>query len=273
MAPAQVVEPKDLPPELQGTPVPGAEAAPPPHPGQSVAMVPASRPAVTPGAMEDDHAPGEPPVGPASGAALAPMPAAGWLDDLALEARRRLEQAEPEVWDRLTRQFEGRLIQTALSLTRGRRIEAAQHHHRCVIAGPFVLARQLVDAAGLHLRPQRLADQDVVDAQALVLAEGQVAVVPPAPALGRLLEEPEGVRAGPGRAGPGNAPLLGRAMDLPGPGHGVVDVAVFGGDVEVAHQHQLRVRGQLGAHPVAQRVEPAHLVGELVAVGACPLGK
>jgi two-component system nitrogen regulation response regulator GlnG len=126
MAPAQVVEPKDLPPELQGTPAPGAEAAPPPHPGQSAAMVPASRPAVTPGAMEDDHAPGEPPVGPAPGAALAPMPAAGWLDDLALEARRRLEQAEPEVWDRLTRQFEGRLIQTALSLTRGRRIEAAQ---------------------------------------------------------------------------------------------------------------------------------------------------
>jgi hypothetical protein len=59
--------------------------------------------------------------------------------------------------------------------------------------GRLVLARQLVDAAGLHAAAQRFADQDVVDAQALVLAEGQVAVVPPAPALGRLLEEAEGI--------------------------------------------------------------------------------
>jgi hypothetical protein len=88
--------------------------------------------------------------------------------------------------------------------------------------------------------PQRLADQDVVDAQALVLAEGQVAVVPPAPALGRLLEEAEGVvQAQPSRLE--MRAFLGRAVDLPGPGHRVVDVAVFGRDVEVAHQHQLRV--------------------------------
>ena len=71
---------------------------------------------------------------------------------------------------------------------------AAQFHdHRRVVAGPLVLARQLVDDAGRDLRLQRLADQDVVDAQPLVLAEGQVAVVPPAPALRRLLEQPEGV--------------------------------------------------------------------------------
>jgi two-component system nitrogen regulation response regulator GlnG len=30
------------------------------------------------------------------------------------------------VWDQLSRQFEGQLIRTALALTRGRRIEAAQ---------------------------------------------------------------------------------------------------------------------------------------------------
>jgi hypothetical protein len=59
--------------------------------------------------------------------------------------------------------------------------------------GRSFLRGSLVDAAGPDARPQGLADQDVVDAQALVLAEGQVAVVPPAPALGRLLEQPEGV--------------------------------------------------------------------------------
>jgi two-component system nitrogen regulation response regulator GlnG len=37
-----------------------------------------------------------------------------------------LEAGQTEVWDQLTRQFEGKLIQTALALTRGRRIEAAQ---------------------------------------------------------------------------------------------------------------------------------------------------
>ena len=32
----------------------------------------------------------------------------------------------PEVWDTLTRKFEAQLIHTALEITRGRRIEAAQ---------------------------------------------------------------------------------------------------------------------------------------------------
>jgi len=52
--------------------------------------------------------------------------ALGWLSDLAREARRRLEASEPDVWEALTRQFEGQLIHTALDITRGRRIEAAQ---------------------------------------------------------------------------------------------------------------------------------------------------
>ena len=33
---------------------------------------------------------------------------------------------EPEVWDTLTRKFEAQLIHTALEVTKGRRIEAAQ---------------------------------------------------------------------------------------------------------------------------------------------------
>ncbi len=58
--------------------------------------------------------------------AAAESPASGnWLGDLEREARRRLEAGEPEVWDALTRQFEGQLIHTALEITRGCRIEAA----------------------------------------------------------------------------------------------------------------------------------------------------
>jgi two-component system nitrogen regulation response regulator GlnG len=45
---------------------------------------------------------------------------------MALEAARLLEAGEPEVWDELTRRFESELISTALSHTRGRRIEAAR---------------------------------------------------------------------------------------------------------------------------------------------------
>ena len=67
--------------------------------------------------------------------------------------------------------------------------------------------------------------------------------------------------------------FFGRAQDLPGPGHRIVDVAVFGRDVEVAHQHQPRVRRQLRAQPIAQRLQPAHLVLELVAVRCLPVGQ
>ncbi|HSM21743.1 MAG TPA: nitrogen regulation protein NR(I) [Rubrivivax sp.] len=105
MAPAQVVEPKDLPPELLGAPTaaPAAAAA-----GMADAMAAAATAAPHPAAE--------------------PMPDAppGWLADLARDARRRLESGEAEVWDTLTRQFESGLIHTALELTRGRRIEAAQ---------------------------------------------------------------------------------------------------------------------------------------------------
>ncbi|MFT3856632.1 MAG: nitrogen regulation protein NR(I) [Aquabacterium sp.] len=49
-----------------------------------------------------------------------------WLKDLERDARARLEAGQPDVWDVLTRLFEASLIHTALDLTRGRRIEAAQ---------------------------------------------------------------------------------------------------------------------------------------------------
>jgi two-component system nitrogen regulation response regulator GlnG len=119
MAPAQVVDPKDLPPEVlahaRNLPVPavpnggGAGAAPAPlvsaPPSATVVSATAVLPPMT---RTEPAATGE-----------------GWLADLEQEARRLLEAGHLQVWDELTRQFEGRLILTALALTKGRRIEAA----------------------------------------------------------------------------------------------------------------------------------------------------
>jgi two-component system nitrogen regulation response regulator GlnG len=105
MAPAQVVEPKDLPPELSAA---GA--------GTPVAVPLAAEGFVAPSAA----------LAAAPGAAPEAAPPPSWLGDLEREARRRLDAGETGVWDALTRQFEASLIHTALDLTRGRRIEAAQ---------------------------------------------------------------------------------------------------------------------------------------------------
>ncbi len=104
MAPAQMVEVKDLPPEL------AAEvAATPSVAGTSAAVTMPAIAAVAPATA---------PAGPAAGS--------GWLADFEREARALLDAGTPEVWDVLTRQFEAKLILTALDSTRGRRIEAAQ---------------------------------------------------------------------------------------------------------------------------------------------------
>jgi two-component system, NtrC family, nitrogen regulation response regulator GlnG len=118
MAPAQLIEPKDLPAELAGrtgsTPSPLERAAP------AIAVAPdASRP------QPPDGAELTPPV-PVGVSETAGPGDARWLADLEGEARRRLESGQPDVWDSLTREFEARMIRTALALTRGRRIEAAQ---------------------------------------------------------------------------------------------------------------------------------------------------
>jgi two-component system, NtrC family, nitrogen regulation response regulator GlnG len=123
MAPAQVVEPKDLPPELSGSValVAGTAASPTPYATPMPEAYGSAGPAaagVAPGAL--------PPAVAAAAPADAAVAPPAWLIDLEREARRRLEAGEPEVWDALTRQFEGRLIHTALDITRGRRIEAAQ---------------------------------------------------------------------------------------------------------------------------------------------------
>jgi two-component system nitrogen regulation response regulator GlnG len=109
MAPAQVVEPKDMPPELMGTPV--------------VAYAAAANEA--PAVASNGPQAAAPPLAAEAGPPVAVAPPS-WLADLEREARKRLDGGEREVWDALTKQFEGCLIHTALDLTRGRRIEAAQ---------------------------------------------------------------------------------------------------------------------------------------------------
>jgi two-component system nitrogen regulation response regulator GlnG len=106
MAPAQVIESKDLPPELAAT-------APAPAP------VEPSAPVVAASAVAAQTAPA-----PLDTAGLTATDAA-WEQGLQVEAVALLAQGRTDVWDVLTRRFETCLIQTALACTRGRRIEAA----------------------------------------------------------------------------------------------------------------------------------------------------
>jgi two-component system nitrogen regulation response regulator GlnG len=118
MAPAQVIEAKDLPPELLAD---GAAAA---------------LPSMTPeGDAAHDVATQPVPVQSPASTLLAGQPVsatpavstpAPWLLDLERESRSLLQSGAPEVWETLTRKFEAQLIHTALEVTRGRRIEAAQ---------------------------------------------------------------------------------------------------------------------------------------------------
>jgi two-component system nitrogen regulation response regulator GlnG len=100
MAPAQVIEPKDLPPDI----APGSEGIAPAKPAlPAVAARPQEAAAATPAA-----------------------PASGWESGLEAEALELLAAGRHDVWEQLTKRFESRLILTALANTRGRRIEAAQ---------------------------------------------------------------------------------------------------------------------------------------------------
>ena len=124
MAPGQVIDAKDLPPELQlqrpvrrpideSTSAPAFVAAP----ASTAAPVIAPLGPAAPGS--DGSA--APSVAPAA----APLPTP-WLSGLERDARILLEAGEPMVWETMTRKFEAQLIHTALEITRGRRIEAAQ---------------------------------------------------------------------------------------------------------------------------------------------------
>ncbi len=124
MAPAQVIEPKDLPPEVLGSTVEAAKPlVPAEKPGESA--VPADRPASSSTAASSDVLPTAPAISSAATAAAIGV-AMNWESGLEAEALALLATGRSDVWDVLTRRFESKLIQTALINTRGRRIEAAQ---------------------------------------------------------------------------------------------------------------------------------------------------
>ena len=118
MAPAQVIEPKDLPPEV-------LSAAP--LESQTPARVEATEIAKPEAARTAEQVPSahmpEAPAGLDRG--VGGQTLAVWEIGLEAEALALLASGRSDVWDVLTRRFESRLIQTALANTHGRRIEAA----------------------------------------------------------------------------------------------------------------------------------------------------
>jgi two-component system, NtrC family, nitrogen regulation response regulator GlnG len=105
MAPSQVIESKDLPPEVQET-----------------ASVPTAT--IQPSAQVTRADMADTPQAPASPSSL--HNPSNWEAGLELEAHALLADGRADVWDELTRRFESKLIHAALATTRGRRIEAAQ---------------------------------------------------------------------------------------------------------------------------------------------------
>jgi len=134
MAPAQVIEVKDLPPEVLAQPA-GAVAAAVPFSALSSGAGGATvevlghadaahvnegggeaMPLTVDGVLD---------VQGVNTAAVA-APVSVWESGLEQEALALLNAGRTDVWDVLTRRFETSLIQSALATTRGRRIEAAQ---------------------------------------------------------------------------------------------------------------------------------------------------
>ena len=104
MAPAQVIESKDLPPEVLQPLAGGGVPIAPITPLATHSFAPASSAPVLPVAGEPDD----------------------WQTGLGAEALTLLKAGREDVWDVLTRKFETQLILAAMSQTRGRRIDAAQ---------------------------------------------------------------------------------------------------------------------------------------------------
>ena len=116
MAPAQVIEPKDLPPEV------GVAAGSPPVP---TAVVPEAV-SVALAAAPEIALPAEPQLLAGHSATVPQLSGDSWEVGLEADATALLASERNDVWDELSRRFESRLILAALAATRGRRIEAAQ---------------------------------------------------------------------------------------------------------------------------------------------------
>jgi two-component system nitrogen regulation response regulator GlnG len=114
MAPAQVIEPKDLPPEVLGLAnesgplaqhVMGDDATNA-HIHDDGVQVASAKTTTSPVVLN--------------------LPGADWEQGFEAEAMSLLVAGRTDVWDAMVNRVEARLIQTALANTRGRRIEAAQ---------------------------------------------------------------------------------------------------------------------------------------------------
>lgn len=140
MAPAQQISVKDLPPEVLQEPAGGAAIVAAAAPAalqdgmaaatavSAAAAVPVLRDEALMPTMAFGARPAEAPPGQVPGAE---MQANGhalqtWEPLLDTQARQLLEGGQADVWDLLTRRFESHLIRTALQVTHGRRMEAAQ---------------------------------------------------------------------------------------------------------------------------------------------------
>ena len=119
MAPAQAIEPKDLPPEVLtptavslGQPQASAGLA---HGSADPAQLSGTASHVVNGAH----------IAPSLKPLVLNLPGADWQSGLEAQAMALLANGRTDVWDELTKLFEATLIQTALAHTRGRRIDAA----------------------------------------------------------------------------------------------------------------------------------------------------
>ena len=127
MSPSQLIESKDLPPEVSVKPDTPASMTPSAEPSSMMAIaqpLPIAR-ATEATAPETDFAKVD-----SAGMDLLQNNTLGllenqWESGLQAEAQTLLESGRNDVWDALIRRFESLLIQTALESTRGRRIEAA----------------------------------------------------------------------------------------------------------------------------------------------------
>jgi two-component system nitrogen regulation response regulator GlnG len=119
MAPAQAIEPKDLPPEVLSPSVVSLVPSPTVTHTVNGAFEPAQVPETPAPLVNGSHA----------SSALKPlvlnMPGEDWQSGLEAQAMALLANGRTDVWDELTKRFEATLIQTALAHTRGRRIDAA----------------------------------------------------------------------------------------------------------------------------------------------------
>lgn len=129
MAPAQTIDVKDLPPEVLGGVLGEATA----DTINSIAPRADSMPASDAFSSKkaEEHTASEPSTAQTP-RAYAPAKTThinghggDWENGLEAEALSLLAKQDGTTWDELTRRFESRLIQAALSTTRGRRIEAA----------------------------------------------------------------------------------------------------------------------------------------------------